>query len=135
MRAYESTIAFHPQCGDDAIQELLERAQEAIARNGGEVKEVADWGLRDMAYPIQHQRRAAFRIVVFQGDGKVVAELERNLRIFDPVLRYITVRIDPDRPPISPPAAARPPRGGDEASSEAAPAEPTAPPAAPGADA
>jgi small subunit ribosomal protein S6 len=100
MRVYESTIAFHPDAGESAQKDLLERAKQAIAAEGGEVAQVFDWGMRDLAYPIQKQRRAAFHIIEFKGNGRAVAELERNLRIFDSVLRYITVQVDPDRPPL-----------------------------------
>lgn len=100
MRSYESTIAFHPDAGESAQKDLLERAKQAIAAEGGEVSQICDWGLRDLAYPIQKQRRAAFHIIEFKGNGRAVAELERNLRIFDPVLRYITVQVDPNRPPL-----------------------------------
>jgi small subunit ribosomal protein S6 len=100
MRVYESTIAFHPDAGESAQKDLLERAKQAIAAEGGEVAQVHDWGLRDLAYPIKKQRRAAFHIIEFKGNGRAVAELERNLRIFDSVLRYITVQVDPDRPPL-----------------------------------
>ncbi len=46
------------------------------------------------------QRRAFYIVLVFNGDGATVAELERNLRIFEQVLRYMTTQIDPNRPPI-----------------------------------
>lgn len=100
MRVYESTIAFHPEAGEAALKDLLERAKQAIAGEGGEVAQVHDWGLRDLAYPIRKQRRASFQIIEFKGNGRAVAELERNLRIFDSVLRYITVQVDPNRPPL-----------------------------------
>jgi small subunit ribosomal protein S6 len=100
MRVYESTIAFHPEAAETAAKDLLERAKQAIAAEGGEVRQIFDWGVRDLAYPIRKQRRAAFHIIEFNGDGRAVAELERNLRIFDAVLRYITVQVDPDRPPL-----------------------------------
>ena len=111
MRVYESTIAFHPDAGESAQKDLLDRAKQAIAAEGGEVAQVFDWGLRDLAYPIQKQRRAAFHIIEFKGNGRAVAELERNLRIFDSVLRYITVQVDPDRPPLDMHRARR--EGGD----------------------
>ena len=100
MRVYESTIAFHPDTGEAAAKDLLERAKQALVAEGGEVRQVFDWGLRDLAYPIRKQRRAAFHIIEFNGNGRAVAELERNLRIFDPVLRYITIQVDPNRPPL-----------------------------------
>jgi small subunit ribosomal protein S6 len=100
MRAYEALIAYHPEIGEAAIKEQLERVKQIIEGHGGEVTQVVEWGLRDLSYRIKKQRRAFYTIVVFKGDGATVAELERNLRIFEQVLRYMTTQIDPDRPPL-----------------------------------
>lgn len=116
MRTYECTIALHPDLGDAGVKEQVDRIQSIIRENDGTVKQVADWGVRDLAYPIQKERRAAFEVVVFEGGGSTVAELERNMRISDHVLRYITVRVDPDRPPLD---FGRPRREGGEETAEA----------------
>ncbi|MBM4265754.1 MAG: 30S ribosomal protein S6 [Deltaproteobacteria bacterium] len=100
MRCYESTLALHPDLGEAGVQEQMERVRQIIAAHGGSIREVAEWGQRDLAYPIRKQRRAMFQVVVYDGTGATVSELERNLRISDHVLRYITVRVDPDRPPL-----------------------------------
>lgn len=100
MRVYESMIVFHPDCGETAVKELLERAKQIVAGSGGEVTTLVEWGLKDLAYRIQKQRRGYFTILEFKGNGDAVAELERNLRIWDRVLRYITVQVDPNRPPL-----------------------------------
>ncbi len=107
MRSYEAMIAYHPDAGEAGIKDLLERAKQVIAGNGGEVSQVLDWGARDLAYRIQKQRKATFYVIEFKGDGATVAELERNLRISDRVLRYITVQVDPSRPPLESPRARR----------------------------
>ena len=100
MGSYESTLALHADLGDAGVQEQMERVRQIIAAAGGSVREVAEWGSRDLAYPIRKQRRAVFQVVVYDGSGATVAELERNLRISDHVLRYITVKVDPNRPPL-----------------------------------
>jgi small subunit ribosomal protein S6 len=97
MSAYECMIAYHPETGEVGVQEQLERARQFITDQGGEVSATHDWGTRDLAYPIQKQKRGLFYVIEFQGDGRAVSELERNLRIADPVLRYITVKVDPNR--------------------------------------
>lgn len=120
MRTYEITIALHPELGDAGVKEQIEKVQEILSANGGSVKQVAEWGLRDLAYPIKKEKRAVFYVVVFEGAGETVDELERQLRISDHILRYITVRVDPDRPPLD---IGRPRRGPDEGEGEdAAPA-------------
>lgn len=100
MRSYEALIAYHPDIGESAIKDQIERVKQIIEGHGGEVTQVVEWGLRDLSYRIKKQRRAFYVILVFNGDGATVAELERNLRIFEQVLRYMTTQIDPNRPPI-----------------------------------
>lgn len=100
MRSYEALIAYHPDVGEAGIKDQLERVKQIVTSNDGEVTQVVEWGLRDLAYRIEKQRRAFYVIVVFRGSGATVAELERNLRISELVLRYMTTQIDPDRPPI-----------------------------------
>ena len=100
MRSYEALIAYHPEVGEAAIKDQIERVKQIIEGQGGEVTQVVEWGLRDLSYRIKKQRRAFYIVLVFNGDGATVAELERNLRIFEQVLRYMTTQIDPNRPPI-----------------------------------
>ncbi|MBM4243552.1 MAG: 30S ribosomal protein S6 [Deltaproteobacteria bacterium] len=100
MRSYEALIAYHPEIGEAAIKDQIERVKQIIEGHGGEVTQVVEWGMRDLSYRIKKQRRAFYTVLVFKGDGATVAELERNLRIFEQVLRYMTTQIDPDRPPI-----------------------------------
>jgi len=107
MQSYEAMIAYHPDLGEAGVKELVDRARQVIGANGGEVTQVVEWGLRDLAYRIQKQRRGMFYVIEFKGGGATVAELERNLRISDRVLRYITVKVDPNRPPLEPPRARR----------------------------
>jgi small subunit ribosomal protein S6 len=100
MRAYECTIAYHPDLGADGVKEQIERTKQVITGSGGSEIQVHEWGMRELAYPIQKQKRAQFFVVEFHGGGEAVAELERNLRIADPCLRYLTISVDPNRPPL-----------------------------------
>jgi small subunit ribosomal protein S6 len=111
MRSYEALIAYHPDIGEAAIKDQIERVKQIIEGHGGEVTQAVEWGLRDLSYRIKKQRRAFYVILVFNGDGATVVELERNLRIFEQVLRYMTTQIDPNRPPLE---LNRPRRDSDE---------------------
>ena len=107
MRSYEAMIAYHPDTGESGVKDQIERARTIIAGAGGEVSQTVDWGSRDLAYRIEKQRRGQFHVIAFRGTGATVAELERNLRISDHVLRYITVQVDPNRPTLEPPRPRR----------------------------
>jgi small subunit ribosomal protein S6 len=117
MQLYEAMIVYHPDTGEASVKEALERVKQVIAGQAGEVTQVVEWGLKDLAYHIKKQRRGYYAIVEFKGTGVTVSELERNLRISDRVLRYITVQADPARPPLEAPKPRREP--GQESELEA----------------
>ena len=128
MSAYECTIAYDPETGEAGVQELLERARQIITENGGEPRETHEWGIRELAYPIRKLKRGLFYVLEFHGGGEAVSELERNLRIADPVLRYITVKVDPNRPPLD---LSKPRREGAEDETEEGAVDAAPAPAAP----
>jgi small subunit ribosomal protein S6 len=109
MRRYETMIVYHPDTGETAVKEALERVKQIITGQAGQVMQLVEWGLKDLAYHIKKQRRGYYAIVEYDGEGATVAELERNLRISDRVLRYITVQVDPNRPPLEAPKPRRDP--------------------------
>lgn len=109
MPSYETMVVIHPDTGEAGAKELLERFKQIVAGQEGEVIQVVEWGLKDLAYRIEKQRRGYCSVVEFKGTGATVAELERNLRISDRVLRYITVKVDPNRPPLEAPKPRRDP--------------------------
>ncbi|HRK03080.1 MAG TPA: 30S ribosomal protein S6 [Oligoflexia bacterium] len=90
---YETTYISKPDSGDDALRSFLEKLKGIIKAHGGEVVAVEDWGRRRLAYPIQKETRGVYTHVVYSGNNSLVAELERNLRINEQVIRFLTVKI------------------------------------------
>jgi small subunit ribosomal protein S6 len=88
---YETLIVIHPERGP-RIKEFVERFQKVIEAQNGTVAQVDDWGLRDLAYRIENQAKGYYSIFHYRGTGQTVQELERNLKLTDGVLRYMTVR-------------------------------------------
>ena len=127
MRAYECTIAYHPELGADGVKEQIERTRQSITSKGGEDIQVHEWGMRDLAYPIQKLKRAQFYVIEYKGGGEAVAEVERNLRIADTVLRYLTIAVDPNRPPLELAGVRREVEEVAPAADESAPAPETTP--------
>jgi small subunit ribosomal protein S6 len=93
QRVYETLYVQHPETPTGRVGELNEKLRSVIASAGGEVLDFEEWGTRELAYPIRHQKRGLYFLVRFRGEGSVVEELERNLKITDEVLRFITVRV------------------------------------------
>jgi small subunit ribosomal protein S6 len=106
---YETLVVVHPERGP-RIKEFIERFQKVIEGQNGTVAHVEEWGLRDLAYRIENQGKGFYTLFQYQGTGQTVQELERNLKLTDGILRYMTVRADQTEqaasPVVSPPPSA-----------------------------
>ena len=88
---------------DSARKELIERVNNLIAANGGEVEKVDEtWGKRRLAYAINYKTEGWYVLVTFKANGELPRELERNLRNYDAVIRYMTVKIEEKRSSVKP---------------------------------
>ena len=102
MTAYETLFVVHPEKGP-RMKEFVERFKKVIEGQSGTVSQVDEWGLRDLAYRIQKQGKGVYTLLRFESLPKAVEELERNLKLTDGILRYLTVRVDADSvAPIQP---------------------------------
>jgi len=100
---YETLFVVHPEKGP-RMKEFIERFKKVIEGQEGTVTSVDEWGARDLAYRIEKQARGYYTLLRYQATGKAVDELERNLRLTDGILRYLTVKADEETPTISPSA-------------------------------
>ena len=105
-RRYETLAVLHPDLGEPGGKELAERVKKLIEDQGGTVGQVQEWGLRDLAYPIAKQRRAFYVLFEYRSTPKALLEIERNLKLMDRVLRFVSVRQAENAPPTPPRAAA-----------------------------
>jgi small subunit ribosomal protein S6 len=90
---YETLMLVHPERGP-RVKEFIERFQKVIEGQNGTGVHVEEWGLRDLAYRIEKQGKGYYTLFRYQGTGQTVQELERNLKLTDGILRYMTVRSD-----------------------------------------
>ena len=91
MRPYETLVVLRTDLGEEAAK-LLARFESVISNQGGTIDEKRDWGVRDLAYPISKQKQGHYHLLEYQADPQVVKELERNLRIVEGVMRFVTVQ-------------------------------------------
>src|SRR6478736_9403722 len=94
LPGYETTIITRSELSDEALKALQERLNGAVAAYKGQVILMEDWGKRKLAYPIQKESRGQYTYLVYTGTGEVVHEIERNLRLHDHVLRFLTVNLE-----------------------------------------
>jgi small subunit ribosomal protein S6 len=93
---YETLFIVHPEQGG-SIKDHVERLKKIVQDLGGTVTHVEEWGLRDLAYRIQKQRKGHYSLVHYQASAAAVVEVERYLKLSDGVMRYLTVRPGEDQ--------------------------------------
>ena len=94
MREYELIFIIHPDQDENATNELVERIQGWITEAGGTINKVDPWGKRKLAYPIRKQSEGQYFLMQIQIAPDFVAEMERNLRFLEPVMRFFITAID-----------------------------------------
>ena len=101
MTEYETTMVMRPDLGGDAIEGTLDRVREVVKTQGGKLLAINHWGKKKLAFDIKKQSRGIYVHAQYLGQKGLVAELERNLRITDNILRYETIRVARDVDPAS----------------------------------
>ncbi|TCS80798.1 30S ribosomal protein S6 [Tepidibacillus fermentans] len=92
MRKYEVMYVIRPDLNEESTKELVEKFQNVITANGGEIEKVEEMGKRRLAYEIKGYHEGVYVLINFQSEPQVVAELERNLKITDGIIRYLIVK-------------------------------------------
>lgn len=96
---YETVFILRADIDSETSERVISRAIAAIENTGGRLTKVESWGKRRLAYPISKQRKGFYVYVRYLGYQGVVAELERNLRMMDAVLRHMSVQLRKDLDP------------------------------------
>ena len=92
MNKYELAVVVNAKIEDDVRAEVLEKVKELIARFGGSVSDVDEWGKKRLAYEIQKMKEGYYYFIHFESDSTVPAEIEARLRIMENVIRYLCVK-------------------------------------------
>ena len=92
MRRYETIFITYADLPEEDINGLLARYSAIITDRQGIVIKIDKWGKRKLAYEINKQSRGFYVLMDFAGASAIVTEIERNLRIGDHILKYMTVK-------------------------------------------
>ena len=87
---YETVFIVNPTIGDEAVASVVEKFKSLIEANGT-IETVDDWGKRRLAYPIEDETEGVYTVIKFTSEPDFPAELDRNYRITEGVLRSIIV--------------------------------------------
>ena len=92
MNKYEVTVILSAKLEEEERTAAIDRVKSYIERYNGTVGEVEEWGKKRLAYEIQHQADGFYYLINFEGDSETPNGVESELRIFEPVLRYLVVK-------------------------------------------
>jgi small subunit ribosomal protein S6 len=93
-REYETIYILRPNTSNDGVADVNSRIKGIIENMGGKILKVDNWGKRRLAYEVAKERKGIYLYWLYLAQPGVVEETERNLRMLDSVIRYLTVKVD-----------------------------------------
>jgi small subunit ribosomal protein S6 len=94
MRRYESVIILDPDVPDDDIRAFTDRYTELIRSYGGDIIKVDDWGLKKLAYLVKKREKGRYVFFDYGGVPALIEEMERQLKISEEVIKFLSVKLD-----------------------------------------
>ena len=96
-RTYELMFIVRPDMLEEDQDKLISTLETAVTTSGGAVKSVERMGKRRLAYVVRRFHDGLFILLTVEGSGGLIHELERRLRVTEPVIKFLTVRIDEEQ--------------------------------------
>ena len=94
MTKYESVLIARQDLGASQVSNIVTEMSNVIAKQGGEVVRVDNWGLKNLAYRIKKNRKGHYVLMNISAPASAVAEYERVMRVNEDIIRYMTVRVE-----------------------------------------
>ncbi len=94
LKQYETVFIATPVLSEQQMKEAVAKYTKLIADNGGEVVYEEDWGLRQLAYPIQHKTSGFYYLIQFQAEPEFIEVLETQYFRDERIIRFLTVSLD-----------------------------------------
>lgn len=117
MRTYETIFIAHPDLVEEEVKALIDKTKGIIENLNGQLIKVEEWGRKKLAYKLKKLTKGYYVLIRFGGNGEILVEIERNLRLSDGVLKYQSIRLDKKaseevQPEVQPPVEKAPEGGG-----------------------
>jgi len=96
-RTYELMFIVRPDMTEEDLDKLIANLHSVVPGAGGNVKRVDKMGKRRLAYTVRRFHEGIYVLLVVEGGGAVMHELERRLRVTEPVIKFLTVRVDEEQ--------------------------------------
>ena len=94
MPLYETIFIARQDVTEKHVKDMASKFATVIKDNGGELKNQEDWGLRTLAYKINKNRKGHYTLMHFDAPAKAMAEMERQMKLNEDVLRHMTLRME-----------------------------------------
>jgi small subunit ribosomal protein S6 len=96
-RSYEVMFIVRPDMAEEDLDKLISTLETAVSGTGGTLKSVEKMGKRRLAYTVGRFHDGVYVLLTVEGGGGLIHELERRLRVTEPVIKFLTVRIDEEQ--------------------------------------
>lgn len=97
QRTYEVMFIVRPDMGEEDLDKLVSTLESQVSAAGGTVNNVERMGKRRLAYKVRKFQDGMYILLTVEGTGALIHELERRLRVTEPVIKFLTVRIDEEQ--------------------------------------
>jgi small subunit ribosomal protein S6 len=91
---YETTFIVNASLDDPQIDAIIDKVQEVIIKNNGEIMELAKWGRKRFAYPIKKKNNGFYVVFEFNASGDLIARLERHFLLEENIIRFLIIGLD-----------------------------------------
>jgi len=92
MTCYETLFVVKPTLTDEETAATITKVKDVLAKEGAELVAADDMGMRKLAYSVEKNDRGYYTVLFYKGEGTVIGELERNLKINEDVIKFLTVK-------------------------------------------
>ena len=94
MNHYETVFILNPVLSDDQVKETVKKYEDFLDSKGAKMVNKENWGLKKLAYPIQHKKSGFYHLFEYQVEGEVIDQLELLFRRDESMMRFLTVKLD-----------------------------------------
>lgn len=94
MPLYETVFIARQDLSAKVVEDMAKNFGKIVNDNGGELKNVESWGIRTLAYRINKNRKGHYTLMHFDSNPKAMAEMERQMKLNEDILRFMTIRIE-----------------------------------------
>lgn len=94
MALYEHVFLARQDIAPQQVDALVEQYKGVLEANGGKVGRIENWGLRPLTYRVRKNRKAYYALMNIDAPAAAVAEMERQMRINEDILRFLTIRVE-----------------------------------------